>query len=216
MMQMIDELKSIPGVVGACVYSTRAGLRASNLPTIFKPERLAAIGKQLSKLYSAGKMSFSDLNNVSLHYDESIVIVRELQKGLLIFVICDPSLNQNLLVMSLNLLQDEFEGSEVAPVPSLTTQPPSAEVAAQPPPVQTDERLSALCSEIKSLLGKILGPMAGYVFDESFADWQKQGDVDIDHIDTLIDMLNREIADTDKIEHFQKLIVPKLNDFRKG
>lgn len=51
MNQILDELKSIPGVVGACVYSPRAGLKISNLPGIFKPERLAAVGKHLSKLY---------------------------------------------------------------------------------------------------------------------------------------------------------------------
>ena len=70
MQQLIDELKAIPGLVGACIYSSRDGLQETNLPGIFKADRLGAVGKQLAKLYSAGRMSFDDLTDVSLHYDE--------------------------------------------------------------------------------------------------------------------------------------------------
>ncbi len=46
MHQLIDELKSVSGVIGACTYSPQNGLQESNLPGIFKPEKLAAIGRQ--------------------------------------------------------------------------------------------------------------------------------------------------------------------------
>lgn len=216
MKQAIDEFKAMPGVVGCCIYSSMKGVHLSNLPAVFKPERLATIGEQLFRLHSAGNKSLRDLYNISIYYDEAVIVTRLLKVNQLLFIICDPSLNQNLLVMSLNLLQDKFEDSQDGPEPGATAQSLRAEKTVQSAEFQTDERLSALCSELRSLLGKILGPMAGYVFDETFSDWQKQRNAEIDHIGTLIDMLNREIADTDKIEYFQKLIAPKLSSFRNG
>ncbi len=76
MHQLIDELKSVSGVIGACTYSPQNGLQESNLPGIFKPEKLAAIGRQFTKLYTVGQMSFSDLTELTLNYDESVVVAR--------------------------------------------------------------------------------------------------------------------------------------------
>jgi hypothetical protein len=202
-------------VVGACIYSSRAGLKVSNLPGIFKPDRLAAVGKHLAKLYSAGRMSFDDLTDVSLHYDESVVVARELQKNLLVFVVCDPTFNHNLLTMSLNLLQEEvansdFDAADPVATPALQ---PAAAVAYQPRP---EGQLQGLFSEMKELLGKVLGPMAGFIFDEMAEVWEKQGAAEIGRIDELIELLNREISDPDKIKHYRKLIEPELSNFRKG
>ena len=212
MKQMIDELKSVPGVIGACVYSSRAGLQISNLPTIFKPDRLTAIGKHLAKLYSAGRMSFDDLTDVCLYYDESAVVARELQKNLLIFVICDPGFNHNLLSMSFKLLQEEIETSGFEPTEKETPVAVKATVAQ----AKTEEQLLGLFNEMKDLLGKVLGPMAGYIFDETLETWEKQGAAESDRIEELIELLNGEISDPEKIRHYRKLITPELKRIGKG
>ena len=217
MKQMIDELKSIPGVVGACIYSARTGLKVNNLPGIFKPERLAAVGKNLAKLCSAGRMSFDDLTDVSLHYEESVVVARELQKNLLVFVVCDPSFNHNLLSMSFNLLQEEVQDSGQL-LDALEAQPVN-----EPAPIATtvnsgvsENQLLGLFNEMKDLLGKVLGPMAGFIFDETVEVWEKQGAAGFDRIEELIELLNREISDSEKIKHFRKLIAPELSKLQKG
>ncbi len=202
MKQLIDELKAIPGVVGACIYSSRDGLKATNLPGIFKADRLASVGKQLSKLQSAGRMSFDDLTDISLHYDESVVVVRGIEKKLLIFVICDPSFNHNLLTMSFNLLQEELREGEYLDSEengsSITTE---ALVAAIP-----DERLIELLGEMKGKLGKYLGPMAGFIFDEAVEAWEEQGPAERTRINSLIDLVNKEIGTPDKIDGYRRLI----------
>jgi len=217
MKQMIDELKTIPGVVGACVYSSREGLKFSNLPGIFRPERLAAVGKHLAKLYSAGRMSFDDLTDVCLHYEESVVVARELQKNLLVFVVCDPAFNHNLLTMSFNLLQEEIQDAgielaetEAAPVAQRATEASAA------PGQDPGEQVLGLCGELKDLLGKVLGPMAGFIFDETVESWEKQGRSELGRIEELIEMLNQEISDPDKIKHYRKLIAPELARYQKG
>ncbi len=202
MKQAIDELKAIPGVVGACLFSTQGGLQQSNLPGIFKPEKLTAVGKQLSKLLTAGRMSFSDINDLALHYDESVVIARELCKGLTVFAICDPSFNHNLLTMSLNLLQEELRDQPEA-------QQVTASTATLSESLSVGAELEPIITELKTLLAKVLGPMAGIIFDEIQQEWAQQG-ATAARLPELIEMLNREIGDPDKIATFESLTAPLL------
>ncbi len=202
MKQAIDELKAIPGVVGACLFSTQSGLQQSNLPGIFKPEKLTEVGKQLSKLLTAGRMSFSDINDLALHYDESVVIARELRKGLTVFAICDPSFNHNLLTMSLNLLQEELRDQPE----SLQASGPAV-AASGPAPVGAE--LEPVVTELKELLAKILGPMAGIIFEEIQQEWAQQG-ATAARLPELIEMLNKEIGDPEKIAAYESLTAPLL------
>jgi len=215
MIHLIDELKVIPGVIGACIVNSQEGLKVTNLPTIFKPERLNLVGKHLSKLYSAGRMSFDDLTDITLNYDESVVVARELEKDTLIFAICDPTFNHNLLSMSFNLLQEEFKLGDFS---TATTPAIEKKSAASPPPSQkiVSGALQDLLTEMKESLGKILGPMAGFVFDEVAEEWVEQGDPDFSRIEELIEQLNQEIADQDKIDSYRQIISSALKDFQKG
>lgn len=210
MIQLIDELKVIPGVIGACIVNSQDGIKVSNLPTIFKPERLLIVGKHLLKLYSAGRDSFSDLTDITLNYDESVVVARELEKNTLVFVICDPTFNHNLMTMSLNLLQEEYK------IGNFSTAEPPVAAATQPSQVEMSGKMQDLLAEMKGALGKILGPMAGFVFDEMAEEWAEQGNPDFSRIEVLLDLLNQEISEQDKIDSYRQLISPMLKTFQEG
>lgn len=200
MKQAIDELKEIPGVVGACLFGSQEGLLQSNLPGIFKSEKLSEVGKQLSKLLTAGRMSFSDINDLALHYDESVVIARELRKGLTVFAICDPSFNHNLLTMSLNLLQEELRDQ-----PQAST----AKAAAAPAQISVSAELEPTLEDLKGCLAKVLGPMAGIVFDEILQNWSLQG-ASVERLPALIELMKTEIGDPEKIATFEEHAAPFL------
>ena len=214
MINLIDELKVVPGVVGACIVSAEKGLLATNLPAIFKPERLAVVGQHLLKLSHSGQSCFPDLTDMTLNYDESVVVARELVDGTVLFAICDPSFNYNLLTMSFNLLQEEFkEGNH-------SQEPAAGSAATEEPTVPSGGDISAalqdLLDEMKGLLGKILGPMAGFVFDDVVETWQGQGAADFSRIEDLIGSINQEIDDPEKVDNYRRLIAPLLNTFQKG
>ena len=147
MINLIDELKAIPGVVGASIVDANEGVKATNLPAIFKPERLAQVGNHLLELYAAGQLSFKDLTDITLNFEESVVVARVLDRSIVIFVICEPTFNNNLLNMSLNLLQDEFKGrtyAESTPAKVKPTAVPQGEV---------DPKLEELFTKMEKSLG---------------------------------------------------------------
>lgn len=208
MKQVIDELKTMPGVIGCCIYSPLDGVNISNLPAVFKPERLAAIGEQLFRLHSAGNKSLRDLNNISIFYDEAVIVTRLLKNNLLLFSICDPGVNQNLLSISFNLLQEDTG--------TTTDSNPVKPIAQQPVPTapKIPDIHSALpfylLQEMKAQLGKVLGPMAGFIFEEAVDSWKQQTDPDKVGVEGLIELLNKEISVPKKITQYRELIEPIL------
>jgi len=217
MRQMIDELKAIPGVVGASIYRPSKGLLETNLPAIFKPERLSQVGKSLAKLYSAGRLSFADMTDVTLVYDESVVVVRELDRQQLLFAFCDPSFSQNLLSMSLNLLEEEFRArSSSDESASAALDLASEETAKMAATAEPESSFSTLLDRMRQRLGKVVGPMAGFIFNERVDAWQQQGAAEFSRIEELISALNCEIADVEKIERYRQLIEPELKGFQEG
>lgn len=218
MINLIDELKTVPGIVGACIVNGE-GLQATNLPAIFKPERLSRVGQHLLALSASGRASFDDLTDMTLNYDESVVVARELVDGTMLFVICDPTFNYNLLTMSLNLLQEEFKGGNFTSAPVATPPEPvtpAAAVAAAAPTGEISAQLQSLLDDMKELLSKILGPMAAFVFDDAVEEWQGQGGADFSRIEELIEGINREIGDQEKNDRYRALVSPLLEAFPKS
>lgn len=207
MQQMLEELQAISGVVGAAVFSSADGLLANTLPRIFKPERLVAVGEQLSKLYSAGELSFTDLTDITLNYDESVVVGRSLDETSLAFVYCEPNYSHNLLSTSLNLLQDDFINGR------FDISPAGASALCHD---DTDNAgLSDLFDLLRERLRKILGPMADFVFEEHLETW-RQGGTDSSRLEGLISAICGEIGDEEKIERYRQLIALDLQAFEKG
>ncbi len=107
MTYLINELKMIPGVLGACFFDSDDGVKVANLPSVFKKDRLELIGRHLSKMYAAGMTTFDAINGLCLHFDESVVVARSFASDTLCFIVCDPAYNLNVLAMSLDLMQEE-------------------------------------------------------------------------------------------------------------
>ena len=107
MTYLINELKVIPGVLGACLFHSDEGVKVANLPSVFKKDRLELIGSHLNKMYAAGMTTFDAIDGLCLHFDESIIVARPLAPDTLCFIVCDPAYNLNVLAMSLDLMQEE-------------------------------------------------------------------------------------------------------------
>lgn len=212
MKQVLEEVKAIPGVVGGFVFNSRKGVAANNLPPVFKEAKLLNIGKMLSKMYLSGKTNFSDITEISLYYEESIVIVREAAPELFLIVISDPSVNLNLLTMSLNLIMDDFntlteldlgpiQGEKAASAPKKTV---TAEEVLQSGPMSGD------LNSMRAALAKVMGPMAKIIFTDALNEWLQSDTPSYAALEHLVVILEREINDSDKSAYYRELILPYL------
>lgn len=218
MMHLIDDLKVIPGVIGACVFHYGEGLKMNNLPAIFKPERLNAVGSHLQRLHAAGQLSLSGLTDVVVSFDESAIVARELGEDYLVYVICDPSYNANLLSVSLNLLKEEFSSSGFSEALAGSEKnaegrdESSADISSEEAGMRADQ-LKAVLEEIKADLARHVGPMAEFIFDEAYEDWTEEG-ADFSRIDALTDELVQGIDDEERADKCRLSIVSIIEQHR--
>jgi len=218
MQQALDDLKAIPGVVGAAIYQAQQGVLANNLPGLFKPEKLAGMGKLLNKIFSAGRLSFNDLAETSLCYEEATLITREISEGRYIMVICDPAANMNLLSMSLKMaLEDLRQPRSSTPAQSSATPPSTAGqvVDRQSPEIKPEELLARgpLSTPMKGMqqqLANVIGPMAEILFQDALIEWSKTFQVSITNLPHLVDLVCRDIGDNQKARQYRDLIQSQL------
>jgi len=210
MKEIIDDLKDLSGVLGACMYHGQKGVLEANLPAIFSVDKLSEIGKILIKIQAAGRMNFHDLTDVTLQYDESVILVRELEKNLIVFLLCDPDFNQNLVAMSLNLLQQELKNQQVPLAESgpVTAPPKKDEVQATVKAIS--EEVVPILAEMKAHLPKIMGPMADIIFEETVDIWKEQGNSTVSELSSLVKLLAEEIGSADKIISYKEMIAPAI------
>lgn len=203
MKKIIDDLKDLSGVLGACLYHGQKGILESNLPAMFTAEKLQDIGSLLMKIQTVGNMNFHDLTDLILQYDESEILVRGVGDNLIVFTLCDPGFNQSLVAMSLNLLEHELKNY-------LVQQAEAVPLAVVQESETTPEAVDEILAEMNTHLLNILGPMAEIIFEESVEDWKEQGKRTVEDLDSLVQMLSDEIGSEDKIAQYKKLIAPAI------
>lgn len=222
MQQALNDLKAIPGVVGAAIFHAQQGVLANNLPSIFKQEKLAGIGKLLNKIFSAGRLSFTDLGETSICYEEATLITREIADGRYIMVICDPAANMNLLSMSLKMALEELRSpsasqpaAEVTAAAAAPAQQP-APVTAQPAPaIDPDALLNSgpLSEPLKVMLqelANVIGPMAEILFQDALSEWCETFQVSTTTLPHLIDLVCRDIGDSQKAKQYRDSVQGQL------
>ncbi len=200
MQKLVTEIKAIPGVIGACCYHSQQGLVANSLPGLFKPDRLALIGKHIARILAAGRLNFPDLNDMVLQYEETTLVGKSLDQNRVLAVLCDPGVNMNLLTMSLNLAMENFETDPQQDIEQAApaAQPPTAPARAGLPSGEQDA--------IRSALAKVVGPMANLMFEDALREAQHANVQGPELTASLVAILTRDIADDDLAEQFRQLL----------
>jgi hypothetical protein len=127
--------------------------------------------------------------------------------------ITQPLMN---ILMEAAKLKDENEEETETP-PDITKEPAGQEPkGGKPlddmPKNYTVEQLlesspmSETLSEMKNSLAKIMGPRAEAVFVDSLESWMTSGEPSMSSIPLLLDILDSEIADPEKITHYRDMI----------
>lgn len=206
--QALDEFKSVQGVTGAYIYSAKGNVIANNLPEIYKEAKLLNIGKALAKLYSAGGLTFPDISDIFLSYEESIVIGREIADKSYLIILSEPSLNVNLVTLTMNLIKDDIK---VAIQNGAPTQPVIAEELPAGKKVTANDlletgALAAPLQEMQAALAKVMGPMAKVIFIESVEKWQAACMPSSKNLLKLMEIIIPGIKDPEKVHRYEEMV----------
>jgi hypothetical protein len=209
MSQMIDDLKAIPGVIGAYTWHTTHGLVDNNLPSLFKSERLVEIANILVRIHSSGQKNFPDLGDTMVCFEEAATICRRLSLDNFLVMVCDSSINMNLLTMSLNLAIEAYEADETTQLSAVKgkTKAPSPE---QLKKIKTTGLLAKPLQTMSNELFTIMGPMASIVFDEILLDWATTEPPSAARLPELLEGLCAETHDPEKAKQYRQLIQRRL------
>jgi predicted regulator of Ras-like GTPase activity (Roadblock/LC7/MglB family) len=135
----LQQLATVPGVVGSFVFDGRGEVLASAFPPVFDASGLRALAERLSADGYFQEWLAGEHDGIELRYRDGHVLVRTLD-GSWLLVLCTAQTNAQLLAMSLTQVTRRLRA---APPPRAADAAPAA-----PAPVETSpqEKLRALVS----------------------------------------------------------------------
>jgi hypothetical protein len=208
MKQVLEELKTVPGVVGAFALDPKKGLLANAMPGVFKPDKLLEVSRQLLKIYSTTRMNFQGMQDISLHFDGSLLMLRWVSDQLFLALVCEPQVNTNMLGMSLNLAVEEMQARPTAAAPVAAAAFAEAPSGNSPEEIRNSGTLAAPLKKVEEVLSGIMGPMADMILEDAIDEWSRTGKASYETFSSLVKIICREVGDAQKAQEFQTLIGP--------
>ncbi|WP_419658568.1 uncharacterized protein Dvar_73990 [Desulfosarcina variabilis str. Montpellier] len=221
MKEILSDTLTIPGVIGGFFYHRDRGVLAVELPTVFKPDKLEQMARMLLKIFSSGLTNLNGVAEVSICYEETILVARALDENSYLILLCETNVNLELLGMSLNLSLEETLGrvnQQILVDDSPAESPPPVNSLSimneQPTLIDNQEDLSAVNSApldevlqgMQNCLAKVIGPIAKIVFQDAVHQWKQYASTDASDFPMLMNMVLSHIDDPDHKRKFQELI----------
>jgi predicted regulator of Ras-like GTPase activity (Roadblock/LC7/MglB family) len=218
MSQVLAELKSISGLMGAVLLDPRRGVIASNVPPLFKADKIEAAARTLGKMFGAGRIGFPSTRDLVLHYSEMVLVVREIKQEIYLIAMCEPTINMGFLSMSLGLAAEDLAAAAAAPAAPTAAPVPAAPAAPAPSAplakaasmsveeIRATDGLATPLSAMEAALNKIMGPMSKIIMRDSLRTWAEQVQPRRETLGKLLDILCREIGDEGKAQEYRALV----------
>lgn len=103
MIQGLKEINELTGVWGSLLCNNQAKVIASVPPAGFNVSALENIARHCVDLTSPENVSFQDLQEVVVHFQQRKLFILELEQAMLI-VLCKPGIDISLLRMTINVM----------------------------------------------------------------------------------------------------------------
>lgn len=210
MDSLLQEITTLPGVLGCFVFSSERQIVGSKMPPIFKENNIKAIGNLLARTIQIGTMAQLGFKGIEIKYNESLLLIKPLTKEALLVIICEPSANKSLITMTTGMLADDIAKAMANPMARPAGSQNTSGATAQAPQTQQKPQeeaeigaeLALVLEKVKEALAMAIGPIAAPVMKDTIEIWAKQGPPSIASLPALADLLCTEIGDDDLEEEF--------------
>lgn len=191
MQEVLQQLATVPGVVGSLVYGSRGEILASEFPPLFEPSTLQRATRLLAEDRVVLGNMMGTTASLDLRYSGGRAVVKPAGTGTL-FVLCTSPVNMQLLRLSLSQAARRI-------VDSMGAQP--SERRPSRPSALAVELTDARERLLRALVGQI-GPIGEFVFEQAWADWAASGPPSMPGLAKLVSTLGREIEEADARAQF--------------
>lgn len=192
MREVLQQLASVPGVVGSLVYGNRGEILASEFPPLFEPSTL----QRATRLLAEDRVVLGSMKgttaSLDLRYSGGRAVVKPAGAGTL-FVLCTSPANMQLLRLSLSQAARRL-------VENVGTPPPPERRPARPSALAVE--LADARERLQRALVEQIGPIGEFVFEQAWADWAASELPTLAGLAALVSALGHEIEETDARAHF--------------
>ncbi len=222
MQTIINDLTTVPGVIGLYLFNSAEGVAVNSMPPLFSDNELSQIGRIMAKIHTTCCQNVAEVEETAITYEEAEFIVRSAADNIFLIVMFEPSMAQDLLTMSLNMAIDDLrkiiQEQELGP-----ELPIAAEIQDEAAPLEKGARISAeellakgsgplreKLLQMKNELIKVMGPMAKIVFVDAVYVWMNNGSPSMAALPDLADILGKELGDPAKAIEYKKMVAPYI------
>jgi len=215
MDSLLKEINMLPGVFGCFVYTGNQELAAAKLPPIFKEDTIKTMGNLLTRTIKMGAMASLDMAGIEFKFDVSLIIVKPLEQGSILVMVCEPAVNKSLINMTVAMLIGDIQ-TAINKGPAIPQPPVQPQSATAPPPgppkkqqeAAIDDALAPILEKIKDALAYAIGPIAGQVMKDIIETWAQQGPTSRQRLPALAALLCQEINDKELEKEFMTQASP--------
>lgn len=145
----LQQLASVPGVVGSMVFASSGAVVAASFPPVFDPTGLQQLASQLTSDTYFQEWLASEPSALDLRYADGRVVIRSM-RGSWLLMLCTAQANSQLVAMSMTQAVRRLR----APVPA-------GAGSGGPPPV----RASSALDRLRAIATTELGAHAGQALE---------------------------------------------------
>ncbi len=208
MNELLQEIKLLPGVIGSSLYISGQKEAYSDLPKVFKA-KTADIGRSLERLFKLRQGR--DISFIEVRFDESVMLMRPVDKEASLITICEGEVNFPLVNMTSSMLIGELKkaveairrgetaAKEAKPAPQAAAKADVNEIMQKGP-------LAPVMEKLANALALAIGPISDMVMKDTVKAWAKAGPPDESRVPELIEMLCKEIDDSELEKEFREQV----------
>ncbi|MCF6186266.1 MAG: hypothetical protein L3J49_02155 [Desulfobulbaceae bacterium] len=202
MRRLLKEISVIPGVTGSCIFDKKEGPLCKDLHPLLSEELLQTVGIHFLRLIQMGSLADLDIQSSHFRFDKYTVIGIPLDTGAVLLTICEAQANCSLVATTAAMLAADMKEQLDQGVTMIEDVESEDEVMAVDE--SDDEEMLALYNEIEQALAGAIGPVAGVVMQDYLEKWSQAGPVIPARLTELVEMLEKEIGDSELGKDFSK------------
>jgi predicted regulator of Ras-like GTPase activity (Roadblock/LC7/MglB family) len=156
MQTVLDQMNTLPGIVGSMVYNAEGQVLAKAFPALFDGDALASAAGVLLYGVPGLEVAAGTISLLDLRYGESRIVVRPI-KGANLLLLCTRQANLQFLNISVGMAIPKIEKlvTSLATIPAIPPAPAApAAPAIQRPPASIKEELKAQTDSSEMIEGK--------------------------------------------------------------